>query len=161
MHIKLVKGVKMKQNLGKKALAAIEKETDLTPVEMGEMLEKLTGKKLEKVIAEHQDFADEYFIQIIFQQENFHRKFMPNVHHLQAIVTRADPGMRPDRSCFKYNNKTQKLYHLWSLPDVSSCAFILENQTQLSVEEQPLLENVKQFYIQCIEAIKWKQKDHR
>lgn len=144
-----------KKTLGELALERKEEEIP-TPIEMGEKLKEITGKKLEKVIEEHQNYGDEYYIQIIFQQENLHKKFLPNIHHLQSVVTKSDPGMRPDRSCFKYDNRSQTLYHLWSLPDMASCAFIIENQNQLSQEERPLLECVKKFFDQCLSAIEYR-----
>jgi len=147
--------MKKEKSLGQQAIGRQEEELP-TPIEMGEKLRDLTGKKLEKVIQEHQNYGDEYYIQIVFQQENLHKRYLPNVHHLQSIVTRSDPGMRPDRSCFKYDNRSQTLYHLWSLPDMESCAFIIENQNELSQEEKPLLEYVKKFFDQCLSAIQYR-----
>jgi hypothetical protein len=140
----------MTETLGSKALDLLDKEPEHTPIEMGEKLAELTSKKLQEVIELHKDYGDVYFIQIVFQQENMHARWLPNVHHLQSIVTSQSPGMRPDRSCFKYNNKTDELTYLWSLPDLASCTFIIENEAELSADEQQLLGFVKQFFYQCL-----------
>ncbi len=64
--------------------------------------------------------------------------------------------MRPDRSCWKYNNKEDKLIYLWSLPDIHSCVFILKNALALAPDEMELLGYVKKFYDQCRNAIRQK-----
>ena len=147
-----------KPSLGEKALELHETENFLTPVEAGEGIATLIPQKLEKIIKENKDFGDEYYIQIIFQQENFHQRVdeLANVHHLQQVVTLSDPGMRPDRSCWKYNNKEDKLIYLWSLPDIHSCVFILKNALALAPDEMELLGYVKKFYDQCRNAIRQK-----
>lgn len=146
-----------KLSLGEEALKRLNGEDQLSPEEASEQIaDKSVWKKLEQVIATHKDFGREYFIQIILQQENFHRKHLPNVYHLQSVVTKANPGMRPDRSCWKYNNKEEKLTFLWALPDMQSCAFIFENRTEVSEEEKELLKYVVMFYNQCIESIRQK-----
>lgn len=147
---------KKRKTLGQKALELLAKDCDLTPIEVGEELGKLASKKLDEVIRTHKSFGDEYYIQIVFQQENFHRKWLPNVHHFQSIVTSQYPGMRPDRSCWKYNNREDKRTYLWALPDLKSCAFIIQNEKSLAPEEMELLGHVKKFLSQCCGAIQRK-----
>jgi len=147
----------MSETLGSKALDLLEQGDDLTPIDMGEKLAELTSKKLQEVIETHKAYGAEYYIQIVFQQENLHARCLPNVHHLQSIVTSQSPGMRPDRSCFKYNNKTDELTYLWSLPDLASCTFMIENESELSADEQQLLGFVKDFFYQCLSSIQQKK----
>ncbi len=148
----------VKKNLGTAALELLEKEPEITPYEMAEILNQLASKKLDAVIKENKNYGDEYYIQIILQQENFHRRNMPNIFHFQDVVTSTDPGMRPDRSCYKYNNKEDKLTYLWALPDFNSCVDIFFNKTELVKNERQLVGHVIDFYKQCLAAFKKKNK---
>ena len=98
-------------------------------------------KELEDLIAKNKNFAKKYYIQIILKKE----RLLENVIRRYFIPRHTDPIPDFDTTLFSYDNEKCQLYFHWTIPDPTTCHYLLTNETSLPEEEKPLLEMVKKF----------------
>lgn len=134
-----------KPTLGQKALELLDKAEDHYACDIQSATEKDYLKTLDNIIEKHKDYADLYYIQVMTLQENFHRRHLPNIYKFMFIVRKSRPEPAHDMTLYSYNNKENKLVYHWSIPDASTCDYLIENEKELPSSEKQLLKFAKQF----------------
>lgn len=133
---------KEKQKFGQAAYDLLRKPPEY--MEVGDIQDEISKRmqaELEDIIEGHKNYSKEYYIQIIMRKE----RTAKNALRFQYFMRRTPAAPAYDTSLFRYNNITDKLDYLWSIPDQDTCEYLLAHETELPSEEKPLLKFVKMF----------------
>ena len=123
------------ETVGKKAFELLSKPLEaISPIDIQKEAEKKLLKELEDIIAKHKNYADKYYIQMIFRK---HRT-IPNAMHVQTFVRKSEPVPYYDMSLWSYDNKKEELLYHWTIPDEETCQYLLVNEHELKGDEKAL-----------------------
>lgn len=131
--------------LGEKALKLLSKECEpINILDLEQETEKEFFKEMEKIISTHKNFADRYYIQILMLQENFLRKYLPNIFTRKFIVRKSAPLPSFDTTLYAYDNRQDQLYFYWTIPSAETVYYLKSHLTELDTRDRELLEHVKE-----------------
>ncbi|NGX57238.1 MAG: hypothetical protein K940chlam3_00124 [Chlamydiae bacterium] len=133
-----------KPTVGEKAYELLSQPSE--PVEIGDIqreADKEFVKEMEDIIRTHTKFASKYYIQIILKKE----PLMPNAIRRYFVKRHSKPDADYDTTLYSYDNQKGQLYFHWTVPDPTSCHYLLTHESSLPDEERPLLEMVKKFSV--------------
>lgn len=105
-------------------------------------LGKKACAKLEDIIQRSQDFADEYYVVLWLKID----PMLPSIVQkwwLGPLLQRPSPEF--NWSLFSYSNKEGALKHHWTIPDLVTAHFLLQNAKKVPKEDRQLLEWVTKF----------------
>lgn len=123
--------------------AVYEKEPERHNAEdVVQELSKKACAKLEDIIQRSRDFADEYYVVLWLKID----PMLPSIVQkwwLGPLLARPAPEF--NWSLFSYSNKEDALRHHWTIPDLVTSHFLLENSKRVPKEDRQLLEWVTKF----------------
>jgi hypothetical protein len=133
-----------KPTVGQKAYDLLSQPAE--PVEIGDIqreADKEFVKEMEEIIRTHKKFATKYFIQIILKKE----PLMQNAIRRYFVKRHTQPDADYDTTLYSYDNDKEQLYFHWTVPDPTTCHYLLTHESTLPAEERPLCEMVKKFSV--------------
>lgn len=113
----------------------------LTAEEIREEADKEFIKEMEDVIQKNQHRKGKYYIQIVLKKE----RVSENIIRRYLIPRESEPLADYDTTLYSFDNRDQKLRYHWTVPDPTTCHYLLTNEHSLPEAEKPLLEMVKKF----------------
>ena len=129
-------------NVGTEAYKRLAKPAEtINVIDMQREMQKKLPKILDDIIANHKNYADEYYIVIEYQRF----RLLPNVIRMYQWVRKTRPSPGYDLSLFSYNNKTNELKYYWTLPDMDTANTMVQNQEKIPKEEKQLLQFVLDY----------------
>jgi hypothetical protein len=130
------------QTVGKIATDLLSQTSDpINIIDIQKEADKEFIKELENIITNHKHYDDVYYIQVILKKE----PLLENVIRRYFVVRKSPPLPTYDTSLFSYDNQKEQLFFHWSIPDPTSCHYILTHEQFLPSEEQDLISTVKKF----------------
>ncbi|KKN67878.1 hypothetical protein LCGC14_0456650 [marine sediment metagenome] len=133
-----------KPTVGAKAYELLSQPAEaINIIDIQREADKEFVKEMEEIIRTHKEFATKYYIQIILKKE----PLMENVIRRYFIKRHSPPDADYDTTLYSYDNEKEQLYFHWTVPDPTSCHYLLTHESSLPAEEKPLLEMVKKFSV--------------
>lgn len=144
----------LKKNLGTVALDLLDKTPEpINVLDLEKETEKEFFNEMEDIINKHHGYADHYYIQILMLQENFHKRYLPNVFTRKFIVRKTAPSPDYDTTLYSYDNRQDKLLFHWTIPSAETCAYLDVHVTELDEADRELYNHIKKFAPQKISSL--------
>ncbi len=135
-----------KKNLGTVALDLLDKKPEpINILDLEKATEKEFFKEMEDIIAKHKGYGDKYFIQILMLQENFHKRYLPNVFTRKFVIRQSAPLPDYDTTLYSYDNRQDKLCFHWTIPSAETCAYLKTHESELDKADTELLTHINLF----------------
>ena len=134
------------KNLGTAALDLLNQTPEPIHVLDLEMeTEKKFFSEIEDIIAKHQEYAPKYYIQILMLQENFHKRYLPNVFSRKFVIRKTAPSPDYDTTLYSYDNRQDQLYFHWSIPSAESCLYLYDHLAELDKTDREFYDHIQKF----------------
>ena len=108
---------------------------------------------MDNIITTHKHYATKYYIQILMLQENFHKRYLPNVFTRKFVVRKTAPLPEYDTTLYSFDNQEDKLCFHWTVPSAETCAYLDEHETELDEADRDLYNHIKKFAPQKISTL--------
>ncbi len=132
----------IKPTVGQKAYELLSQPAEpINIVDIQREADKEFVKEIEEIIRTHKKFAPKYYIQVVLKKE----RLMENVIRRYFFKRKSEPIADFDTTLFSYDNEKEQLYFHWTVPDPTTCHYLLTHESSLPADERPLLEMVKKF----------------
>lgn len=86
-------------------------------------------------------YSGKFFIVVITKNE----RLLPNVFRNYFYSRHTCPTPDYDQSVFRYNNLTEEIEYLWTIPSQDACFHLIANMNEVHVDEHELLSYVLSF----------------
>lgn len=105
--------------------------------------ERRYTEELLKCIEDHKKvYTNDFYIDV---QKKTERLFKGKAHRLYFIGKQACPSPTNDQDVFKYYKNSEKLEHVWSVPDMYTCQMMLDDPLGVPKDQRDLLKFIYDF----------------
>ncbi len=132
-----------RRTVGQEALDLFQKGAqELSVVALQqEMTREYYQNLIDCALKDRKLYSGRFFIVVITKNE----RLLPNVFRNYFYSRHTCPTPDYDQSVFKYNNFTEEIEYLWTIPSQDTCFHLYENRFEVCVGERDLLNFVLRF----------------
>jgi len=140
---KAAKAKVSKRTVGQEALEIFKTgPQESSPVALQqEMTREYYQNLVDCALNSRKSFKGKFFIIVITKNE----RLLPNVFRNYFFARRSCPTPDYDQSVFRYNNLSEEIEYLWTIPSQDACYHLLNNINQVHRDEHELLSYVVDF----------------
>lgn len=115
---------------------------ELSPVALQqEMTRDYYQNLIDCTLNNRKRFKGKFFIVVLTKNE----RLLPNVFRNYFFARRTCPTPDYDQSVFRYNNLTEDIEYLWTIPSQDACYHLLANAHEVHRDERELLSYIIDF----------------
>ena len=135
--------------VGEEACRLLQSPEEVNPIDLQRAMhagntskDSFESQILEALNRGRKEIWGSFFIVVLLKKE----KLLPNVMRQYFVPRKSCPTPQYDQIVYRYDAEKEGLEFLWVVPDPASCKLIHGRGAILPLEQQPLVQYVKDFF---------------